>query len=327
MNIEPETFLQSDPAPSRYKRIWKILLYFVKFGISIFILWMIARKISFASALADILKFSPLLIMALIGISIVRNWLQYRNWLCALKINPGYEPDHREVLKSYLIGLPLRFAIPGGHASIAKIFYISNSSRSASFWSTMLERSFLTWATWTFASGAAVVYFTDFPLVWLLIAMALCIMAPEILYLTLGLKDKWRPLQKTYSRQGAWMILIQIASTLLTYLQYWLLLRCFIPLSFMESSLRMALVQFSNSIPITISGLGLRESFAIHFLKDTGITAEQAVSATLCLFIIQDVLPAMVGLWFLVKAKPAGEMKHAMKHPMKHSMKPESGAK
>lgn len=304
MNLEPYFRFSKAIGATKGKPIGKILLYLCKFGISIFILWMIARKISFGSALANILKFPPWLILSLIGISIVRNWLQYRNWLCALKINPGYDPDHGEVLKSYLLGLPLRFAIPGGHASIAKIFYVSNSSRIASFWSTMLERGFLTWATWTFASGAAVVYFTDFPLVLLLFAMALCMLAPEILYITLGLKDKWRPLQKPYSRMGAWMIIIQVASTLLTYLQYWLMLHRYVSLSFMESSLRMALVQFSNSIPITISGLGLRESFAIHFLKDAGITAEQAVSATLCLFIIQDVLPALVGLWFLIKAKP-----------------------
>jgi hypothetical protein len=65
----------------------------------------------------------------------------------------------------------------------------------------------------------------------------------------------------------------------------------------------MALTQFSNSIPITVAGLGLRESFAIHFLKTAGITAEQAVSATLSLFFIQDVLPALIGTWFLVRTK------------------------
>ncbi|MDD2616571.1 MAG: hypothetical protein PHH74_05255, partial [Candidatus Cloacimonetes bacterium] len=59
------------------------------------------------------------------------------------------------------------------------------------------------------------------------------------------------------------------------------------------------------SIPITVSGLGLREGFAIHFLDSYGFTSEQAVAATLSLFFFQDVVPALVGGVVLLKAKRA----------------------
>jgi glycosyltransferase 2 family protein len=65
----------------------------------------------------------------------------------------------------------------------------------------------------------------------------------------------------------------------------------------------MSLTNISNSIPITISGLGLREGFAIHFLKDFGFGAEQAVAATLSVFLMHDVIPALVGAIVLLRAR------------------------
>ncbi|MDD4309934.1 MAG: lysylphosphatidylglycerol synthase domain-containing protein, partial [Candidatus Cloacimonetes bacterium] len=121
--------------------------------------------------------------------------------------------------------------------------------------------------------------------------------------LILGMKQQWKAIQKPYLQQAPKMMSLQIANTLITYLQYWLILNLFIPITWLNACIRMGLTQFSNSIPITIAGLGLRESFAIHFLRSTGINAEQAVSATLSLFLIQDVLPALVGAYFLIRTK------------------------
>jgi len=49
--------------------------------------------------------------------------------------------------------------------------------------------------------------------------------------------------------------------------------------------------------------LGLREGFAIHFLAGIGFSAEKAVSASLTLFFIQDVLPALIGIYYLIIGK------------------------
>jgi len=285
------------------QRVLKVVMFFLKIAISVYILWRIAGSVSFGSAFATIFHLPPLLFLALALISVLRHLGQFCNWLCSLRVNPEFHESKAQVFKSYLLGLPLRFAIPGGHANMAKIFYVRNTSRMASLYSTLLERSFLTWANWTFASGAAVLFYLEIPPYWFILAFALLIFYPEAILLTLGSRENWRHLKPSFSHQAAWMILLQVGGTLLTYTQYWLLLKRYVPLSFMDSSIRMALTQFSNSIPITIAGLGLRESFAIHFLKDTGITAQQAVSATLGLFLIHDVVPALIGLPFLIRGK------------------------
>ena len=93
---------------------------------------------------------------------------------------------------------------------------------------------------------------------------------------------------------------IQTGIAALSYVQYWLILNQIHPISFWESTLRMSLTQFSNSIPFTVGGLGLREGFAIHFLAGVGFDASQAVTATLTLFAVQDLLFALPGLLLLM---------------------------
>lgn len=266
-------------------------------------MWRIAGKIDFSVALRDMFGLPVAVVIVLICLSFLRHLAQYYNWLYSLSINPGFTKNKAEVLRSYLIGLPLRFAVPGGAASIGKIFFISNSSRSASFWSTALERGFMTWGTWTMAAMAALVYYRNLALGVRLLAVVFSLTLPLMLYLILGLIPKWRFLKASYIKKTPHMMSLQIVANLIAYLQYWLILNSILSIGWWQSTIRMALTQFSNSIPITVAGLGLREGFAIHFLKTAGISAEQAVSATLSLFFIQDVLPALIGTYFLVRAK------------------------
>jgi len=285
----------------RQKPAIKLGLYLLKFGISFFILWRIAVKVDLSLALTGISALPLLTILLVSLITILRHVCQYFNWMYALKINPDFSADGRDVLNSYMIGLPLRFAIPGGHASVAKIFYVNNSSRIASLWSTALERGFMTWSSWCFAAAAGLFYYTQYT-PWLFIGLfLLCLMIPEFIKMILSWKQDWAALRQSYNLYAPRMLVLQVANSLLTYLQYWLILNSFLPISRWETWLRMALTQFSNTIPITVGGLGLREGFAIHFLKGAGFTAEQAVSATLSLFIIQDIFPALLGTYFLAR--------------------------
>lgn len=286
-----------------FKRKAKAVLFALKLCLSAFILWRIAGKIDFSSAISAVFHLPLTLVALLIGLSTLRHIAQYHNWLYSLGVNPAYEHSKIEVKRSYMIGLPLRFALPGGHAAIAKILFVNNSSRLASFWSSALERGFMTWGTWTLASLAAFVYYPQLPLYLRLLAILLCLLLPIILYIILGSKAAWKKLQTPFMRLAPRLMAIQIGANVITYLQYWLLLNAILPINWWSSTIRMALTQFSNSIPITFAGLGLRESFAIHFLNSAGINAEQAVSVTLSLFIIQDILPAIAGTWFLIRTK------------------------
>lgn len=287
----------------RQNRAFKLIFFVLKLAFSAFILWRIAAKIDLSLALKGISSLPGLIVLAVASITVVRHLIQYLNWLFSLKINPEFTAGKGEVFSSYMIGLPLRFAVPGGHASMAKVLYISNSSRMASLWSTFLERGFMTWSSWCFAAAAGFFYFTSFT-PWLFMGIfIICLLLPEFIKLALSYKPEWQEIKKTYNVYAPRMLILQVSNSLLTYLQYWLILNSLMKISGWETWMRMALTQFSNTIPITIGGLGLREGFAMHFLKGVGFTAEQAVSATLSLFIIQDILPALLGTVFLLKTR------------------------
>ncbi len=287
----------------RHNRAFKLILFILKVAFSAFILWRIAAKVDLSLAVKGISSLSVPIIFALVLITVLRHLCQYVNWLFSLQINPEFKAAKGEVFGSYMIGLPLRFAVPGGHASLAKVLYISNSSKLASLWSTFLERGFMTWSSWCFAAAAGFFYYSRFS-PWLFMGIfMLCLLLPEFIKLGLSYKPEWQALKKNYNTYAPRMLILQVTNSLLTYLQYWLILNSFFAISGWETWIRMALTQFSNTIPLTIGGLGLREGFAIHFLKGAGFSAEHAVSATLSLFIIQDILPALAGLGFLLRAR------------------------
>ena len=281
----------------------KALGYVFKLALSLLILILIFRRIDSARASELIVQMPAVLLMQVFLLSVLRHFVQLNNWRCSLHLNPLYVNKPRELLASYLIALPLRFLLPGGHASFGKIFYVSNSSRWASLISTTTERLFMTWSTWTFAAIAA---FWHYPALNPDLRTALvifCAFMPLYAALIIGCKAKWQQYHVAYVQQAPRMMLLQVANTLLMYLQYHLILNHLGSIALKETWIGMSLTNVSNSIPITISGLGLREGFAIHFLKDFNFSAEQAVAATLCVFLVHDVIPALVGAVVLLRAK------------------------
>jgi hypothetical protein len=59
----------------------------------------------------------------------------------------------------------------------------------------------------------------------------------------------------------------------------------------------------SGIIPISISGLGVREGLAVYFLKIYGISPAHAVATSLFLFTINTVTPAMIGVYHIYKKR------------------------
>jgi len=302
----------SVPLPARFQSLRqhpliKLLLYILKLLITAYILHIVFKDIDFRELLRSMLRLPLWMFIILCGASFLRHWAQLRNWRHALSLKPSYKMNSRDVLKSYLVGLPLRFAVPGGPASLGKVFWVDNSSHMASVLAFGIERAFLTWATWSFASGAGLFYFTAIP-VWIrLLVFGLCISAPLWGIPILKAWPRGRSALPAYKKLSPRMALLQVGAALIAYSQYWLILNTHVQISWPSSLKLMALTNFSNSIPITLAGLGLRESFAVHFLDGAGFSAAQAISTTLSLFVVQDIIPALIGLLvFLTRKKPSG---------------------
>ena len=78
-------------------------------------------------------------------------------------------------------------------------------------------------------------------------------------------------------------------------LQFYLLLSSFQPVSW-QVGLMLPIILVVSSLPISIMGLGLREGTAALLLSRYGVPMEAAVAAAFSLFVINTLLPGLVGL-------------------------------
>lgn len=293
------------------KQFLRIAVQILKLALTGFIIWSIFRKMDFGQVLSSLVSLPVWLLLSLLLLSLLRHWGQFLTWGYALQINPLYKVNWKEVFNSYIISQPLRFAIPGGLGMTGKILYITNSSLLATGLSYGIERFLIIWGIWVFAIVSGAFYFTRIQLWARLLVVVVALSVPLLGYFVLGAREKWRHLQEHYRTYAPRIIGVQLLVALTAYLQYWLLLKRVAPIGFGDTLMRMSLTQLSVSIPITWAGLGLRETFAIHFLSEAGFQAIQAVTATLTMFIIQDVLAALMGsIFFLRVKKISGIGKH-----------------
>lgn len=290
-------------APKQSSVLLKRLGYALKLILSVLITWLVFRKINLSEVWEGITTIPPGIALLILLISLIRHYLQYQNWWLALQMNPGFVAKRRDIQCSYLIGNFLRFLLPGGHGTFGKVFFIKNSSKTATAVAVTSERVAQTWSVFLFAALGASYYYLQWYAVYKLLLLGLILAFPLLFWIPVRLHPAFSEVREGYKRDLPIMLLIQICTNLLTMLQYWLLLGVMLRISYPETVLRMSLVQFSDTIPITISGLGLREGFAVHFLEDAGVSAKQAVTATLGLFVSQDIIPGLVGLPFFLMHK------------------------
>ncbi len=76
-----------------------------------------------------------------------------------------------------------------------------------------------------------------------------------------------------------------------------------IVISFSDICMILALVWVITAIPITISGVGVRELSLIYFLSLYGVKAESATALSVYLYIVSVIL-GLIGLVFLFSADP-----------------------
>jgi uncharacterized membrane protein YbhN (UPF0104 family) len=67
-------------------------------------------------------------------------------------------------------------------------------------------------------------------------------------------------------------------------------------------------------VPISVSGLGVREGFAVYFFNFYGVSAAHAVATSLFIFAINTIFPALVGVYYIYRNRAYfGELKDSIK--------------
>jgi len=282
----------------------KTIIIVLKLLITVLILYFIFKKIDFHTLVRDFLSIKLWIIIVIVITTIIKLLIQAYNWGKYLKLNSDYTPQKYEVLKSYFVGLALRFLGPGGIGVVGKIFFVNNKKK-ATLASIGVERIFLTWKNLFFAAIAAIFYFSNVSMIIKLISLIAVILLPYIIYLFsfFTKNENIESYLMNYLKKVPEIMGAQIIFVIFTFFQYFILMRNFVDISFFKIMISVPLIHISHIIPLSFNGFGLRETFAIEVFSKYYISAELAVTSTFLIFFFNSVIPALIGVYYIFKIK------------------------
>lgn len=275
----------------------------MKIAVSAVLLFFVFRRIDFSELLKVISEYRLSVVAALLLTSAVKLYSQYYNWKSLLKIDDSYVKNKYEAFETHLVGLALRFLIPGTQAAFGKIFFLNHSKKRSAIL-IFFELFFLTWKTLIFALFASFYFFEQIHFAIKLSAFVLCALAPFALFLIIRLKFlKIDDMAMNFLKIIPRVTVSHIVFVFLTFIQYYLILNQFIEISFWNVFLSVSLIMASNTIPVSYSGLGFREVFAVYFFSQLNVSSEISVTAALTIFFFNALLPAIPGLYLILFKK------------------------
>jgi hypothetical protein len=96
--------------------------------------------------------------------------------------------------------------------------------------------------------------------------------------------------------------------------QYYLLLNQVDPISLVDTYQTSVYLWSAAMVPVSVSGLGVREGLAVYFFKYYGVSAAHAVATSLFLFTINTIVPALIGVYYIYRHRAYfGEIKDSIK--------------
>lgn len=280
-------------------------IYILKIAITLTILIFIFKKIDVHLLLDNFRNFGFATVWLLVLSSAAKYTIKFYNWGQYLKINPNYKPAYREVLKSTFIGTALQFLLPGGFGTFGKMYYVDND-KGATIISVTIEKFFLTWTNFTAAAFAIIFYFRHWPIYLRISIFILLLVLPFILFFISKIlkNSKYENLLsylKAYKRITPRIMILQCVYMFISFYQYFLIINHFSVISYSKVIISSPLVFIANSIPISYSGLGLRETFALEVFSKYGISSEVILTATFAEFFFNSIIPALFGLIIILR--------------------------
>jgi uncharacterized membrane protein YbhN (UPF0104 family) len=279
-------------------------IFVIKIVLAVAILYFIFKKIDYHTVLRNIANIKTSTVIILFLVAFIKILIQIVNWGQYLRINPDYKPETREIIASYFIGDALRFLIPGGYGTVGKMYFVNNHKKDT-FISMGVEKFFQIWSTLSFAVFAGIFYFKEIPMFWKLLITAIVWFSPLLLSLVSSI-PKLHFAHKYSSEYNKYIPAIlgrQIIYMILTIVQYYVIMTNLVAIDFFQVFIAVPLILSANLLPITYAGLGLRETFAIEVLHKYGIRANISVTCSLIIFAVNNILPALIGVYFIISTK------------------------
>jgi len=279
-------------------RLKQTALFLLKYAIGLSLLIWIVRKVN-PQKVADILfHLPPLTLLQVELLSLCGLAVQFYLWRYLIRRHSDHH-TLRDLVASFFAGFALRLMIPGGHAEISKVFLLPGRKRGKII-AFGAEKFFQTLFKIIFISLALLFIFPQKRLLLGAVGAAgilVYLFLPKILHGT-KMKD-FQEKEVSYYPVFLVSLMLTIPMLLIIALQYYLLLQSVGTISLFRSLLVATFIWGAGLIPISISGLGVRENLAVYFLGLYGISGSAAVGVSLLVFVINVILPALAGLVIL----------------------------
>lgn len=306
----------------------KKILWLLKLTVGIILLFFIYRNVYRHERFIDAFDDAAWLNVLIALILLIPNYgIQFLKWRYILRQALPDIPN-APVLKSLLFGSTLGFITPGNLGELARGLYFRNQSRFLitglniidkfagmiifiSFGLLAMNRFIFTAVGWSKLMSVSLIIF-DCLLIILIWFLALSPKIISRLFMQIPLKEAW---QKRFSellsslnyfnRRSILNVLIfNIVWFFVILLQYHTLVLAFTQVSFLESLWAMSATLFTKILlPISVGDLGIREGAAVFYYSLLGIKKTAAFNASVLIFFINFMIPALVGSYFVFKLR------------------------
>lgn len=287
------------------KKLQNFFKYGVKLTFSILILYILFSKLDLAKLFRNTQEFSLFTLIWIFLIFLFNQTIQFFRFksMCSILTK---RPHLKEISAAFFSGFTLKFLVPGGYGDLGKMIFIHDKvkPRVNIF---LLEKTSTVLLTLFGGSITLAFLFNQYLL--LLIALL-----PLVIFFSLN-KIKNVTFLKKYILNDVQMqkkILVYVGYTLLLYLtislQYWFMANNFSAEVFLISMGQLKTIGLfyclvvillsANLLPVTIGGLGIRESIGFYLFPLIGLSAEDGVLLPLMVFLLNSGVPAIVGAFF-----------------------------
>lgn len=239
----------------------------------------------------------------------VNLFVQCLRWRLMLGIG-GQASPWKEIRRSVLGGLTLSLVTPGRIGELGRSLFLTSSRPVTVAGLVILEKTFAFLTTCLVASLSLILWHRVIPGM-VLLALAVGIIfhlhvvrsaLTRISFLLpyggkiAGLWTGWASFGR---RQIGLMLAVSLLFFTIVFLQFFLLVTAFEPVGIIPALIAIPLSLAANCVPITIAGLGVREGAAVLLFSAFGVAGASALNGALLLFVIDILLPGLIGLSYV----------------------------
>ena len=278
------------------------LIFGLKYSVGIILLLWILSRVDRQDLVASFLKLTFIDILIILSIAFVNLSIQFRLWKFLVESHSQHF-NLKDLLPSFFSGFAFRLIIPGGHAEVTKVFLLRGRKRGKVI-AFGIEKFFQTILKIILVALAIPIVFPEYRFLLFSIA-ALIIIGVLILPFVLKKErfSKYQEKDVSYTRIFLLSLAHSIPIFLCIALQYFYSLTLLYEISFFQVMIVTVFIWGAGVIPISVSGLGVRENLAVFFLGQFAVPGASAVAVSLFVFFINAIVPAIIGVFNIMKRR------------------------